>query len=138
VLPAIADRAAIYAEVADRLAADAEQGDKDGLTRIYRRSAARKVRDWAAEQATSGPGGVAGETSQPETQADGWHLTPQTLDLFVRALVNEVDYDIHKNYECGEEDGEDHYPELVSDAAEMLDAITAEQPAAVSQPGKGA
>lgn len=56
-----------------------------------------------------------------------WRLTPQTLDLFVRALVNEVDYDIHKNYECGEEDGEDHYPELVAEAAEMLDAIIAEQ-----------
>jgi hypothetical protein len=67
------------------------------------------------------------EAQQPETQADGWHLTPQTLDLFVRALVNEVDYDIHKNYECGEEDGADHYPELVAEAAEMLNAITAEE-----------
>ena len=54
-----------------------------------------------------------------------WRLTPQTLDLFVRALVNEVDYDIHKNYECGEEDGADHYPELVAEAAKMLDAIVA-------------
>jgi predicted DNA-binding transcriptional regulator AlpA len=53
-----------------------------------------------------------------------WRLTPQTLDLFVRALVNHVDYDIHKNYQCGEEDGLDHYPELVAEAAEMLDAIT--------------
>jgi hypothetical protein len=42
-----ADRAAIYAEVADRLAADAEQGDKEGFTRIYRRSAAKQVRLWA-------------------------------------------------------------------------------------------
>ena len=42
-----ADRAAIYAEVAERLATDAEQGDKDGLTRIYRRSAAKQVREWA-------------------------------------------------------------------------------------------
>ena len=54
-----------------------------------------------------------------------WRLTPETLDLFVRALVNEVDYDIHKGYECGEEDGLDHYPELVAEAAAMLDAITA-------------
>ena len=77
---------------------------------------------------------MVGETQQPETQTDGWHLTPQTLDLFVRALVNEVDYDIHKGYECGEEDGLDHYPELVAEAAEMLDAITAEQPAAAQQP----
>lgn len=57
-----------------------------------------------------------------------WHLTRETLDLFVRALVNEVDYDIHKNYECGEEDGEDHYPELVDEAAEMLDRITGVKP----------
>lgn len=55
-----------------------------------------------------------------------WRLTPETLDLFVRALVNEVDYDIHKGYECGEDDGEDHYPELVAEAAAMLDAITKE------------
>lgn len=63
------------------------------------------------------------------TQPDNttYLLTPQTLDLFVRALVNEVDYDIHKNYECGEEDGLDHYPELVAEAAQMLDAITAGQ-----------
>ncbi|WP_405960785.1 hypothetical protein OG235_27870 [Streptomyces sp. NBC_00024] len=53
-----------------------------------------------------------------------WRLTPETLDPFVRALVNHVDYDIHKGYECGEEDGLDHYPELVAEAAEMLDAIT--------------
>src|SRR5690606_8846140 len=46
-LPEPADRAAIYAEVAERLATDAEQGDKDGLTRTYRRSAAKQVREWA-------------------------------------------------------------------------------------------
>lgn len=54
-------------------------------------------------------------------------ITPQILDLFVRALVNEVDYDIHKGYLCGEEDGLDHYPELVATAAEQLNAITAGQ-----------
>jgi hypothetical protein len=58
VLPEPADRAAIYREVADRLAADAEQGEKEGFTRIYRRSAARQVRE-RADQA-----------QQPETQAD--------------------------------------------------------------------
>lgn len=63
-------------------------------------------------------------TQQAEATPREWRLTPETLDLFVRALVNEVDYDIHKNYECGEEDGQDHYPELVEQAAEMLDAIT--------------
>ncbi|MFJ8727683.1 hypothetical protein [Streptomyces sp. NPDC093269] len=77
---------------------------------------------------------VAGE-EQPatETPNNGWHPTPETLDLFVRALVNHVDYDIHKGYECGEEDGEDHYPELVEKAAEILDAITREQPAVVAR-----
>ncbi|MYR46768.1 hypothetical protein [Streptomyces sp. SID5910] len=65
-------------------------------------------------------------TDQPTT----YRLTPRGLDLFVRALVNEVDYDIHKGYECGEEDGLDHYPELVAEAAKMLNAITAEEPAA--------
>lgn len=44
-----ADRSAVYAEVADRLAADAEQGDKEGFTRIYRRSAAKQVREWGEE-----------------------------------------------------------------------------------------
>jgi hypothetical protein len=58
VLPAPADRAAIYREVADRLAADAEQGEKEGFTRIYRRSAARQVREWADH------------AQQPETQAE--------------------------------------------------------------------
>ncbi|MFD5631611.1 helix-turn-helix transcriptional regulator [Streptomyces sp. NPDC127072] len=59
-----------------------------------------------------------------------WRLTPETLDLFVRALVNHVDYDIHKGYERGEEDGQDHYPELVGEAAEMLDAIVNAGPTA--------
>lgn len=44
-----ADRAAVYGEVAGRLAADAEQGDKEGFTRIYRRSAAKQVREWGEE-----------------------------------------------------------------------------------------
>jgi predicted DNA-binding transcriptional regulator AlpA len=65
-----------------------------------------------------------GDPVSTTTDPREWRLTPKTLDLFVRALVNEVDYDIHKNYECGEEDGLDHYPELVAEAAEMLDAIT--------------
>lgn len=71
------------------------------------------------------------EQGEPVTTTEApreWRLTPETLDLFVRALVNHVDYDIHKSYECGEEDGEDHYPELVGEAAEMLDAITGEKP----------
>ena len=63
---------------------------------------------------------------QPENPTAHW-VTPAILDPFVRALVNHVDYDIHKNYECGEENGEDHYPELVAEAAEMLTMIVAGQ-----------
>lgn len=43
-------RADIYHEVADRLAEDAEKGKKEGLTRIYQRAAAKKVRQWANEE----------------------------------------------------------------------------------------
>lgn len=77
------------------------------------------------------------DQGEPVTTTDApreWRLTPKTLNLFVRALVNHVDYDIHKGYECGEEDGADHYPELVGEAAEMLDAITG----AVPDSGKSA
>lgn len=49
VLPEPDGRAAVYAEVADRLATDAEKGEKEGFTRIYRRSAAKQVRNWADE-----------------------------------------------------------------------------------------
>lgn len=61
VLPAPAGRADVYREVADRLAADAEQGEKEGFTRIYRRSAAKQVREWADELRR-----VAGEAPGPD------------------------------------------------------------------------
>ncbi|GAA0641505.1 hypothetical protein GCM10009548_02160 [Streptomyces malaysiensis subsp. malaysiensis] len=35
------------------------------------------------------------------------------LDKALRWYVAELDYDTHKNLECGEEDGEDHYAEEV-------------------------
>lgn len=63
VLPEQPDRAAVYAEVADRLAVDAEQGDKEGLTRIYRRSAAKQVREWSEELRC-----MADETQQQPTE----------------------------------------------------------------------
>lgn len=37
----------------------------------------------------------------------------QRLDEALRGFMAHVDYDIHKGYECGEEDGLDHYDELV-------------------------
>ncbi|MEU2924164.1 hypothetical protein ABZ636_03755 [Streptomyces sp. NPDC007251] len=62
--PKADSKAAVYAEVADRLATDAEQGDKDGLTRIYRRSAARQVRAWGEELRR-----LAGGQPTPDTEA---------------------------------------------------------------------
>jgi hypothetical protein len=61
VFPEPDGRAAVYAEVADRLAADAEKGGKEGFTRIYRRSAAKQVRDWADELRRT-----SDEAQQPE------------------------------------------------------------------------
>jgi hypothetical protein len=85
VLPEPADRAAIYREVADRLAADAEQGEKEGFTRIYRRSAARQVREWADE------------AQQPETQAENParidRLRPEFTD---HASVESIDVQLQR------------------------------------------
>jgi len=78
VLPEAADRAAVYAEVAERLAADAEQGDKDGLTRIYRRSAAKQVREWADELLR-----MAGETA---TETPAAVLTESERKMLAYAL----------------------------------------------------
>jgi len=36
------------------------------------------------------------------------------LESALRMYVAELDYDIHKGIQCGEEDGRDHYPEEVS------------------------
>lgn len=53
-----------------------------------------------------------------------WTINLAELELFLRSLVaGEIDYDIHKGYECGEEDGLDHYPELAEAASEILDQI---------------
>jgi hypothetical protein len=70
VLPASVDGATVYAEVADRLAADAEQGAKEGFTRIYRRSAAKQVREWGEElrrAAEAGPADTVGQDDGEET-----------------------------------------------------------------------
>ncbi|GHC44333.1 MULTISPECIES: hypothetical protein [Streptomyces rochei group] len=60
-----------------------------------------------------------------QSPAPGWTLTPDTLNTFLRSLVNELDYDLHKSWESNEETGEDDYPKLVVEAGKMLDAITA-------------
>lgn len=41
------------------------------------------------------------------------NLDPDRLESALRMYVSELDYDIHKNLECGEEDGLDHYKEEV-------------------------
>lgn len=56
-------RAEVYREVAERLAADADQGEKEGWTRIYRRAAAAKVREWADEARQPAP--AATEATEP-------------------------------------------------------------------------
>lgn len=40
-------------------------------------------------------------------------LDPSRLEATLRMYVSELDYDIHKNLENGEEDGLDHYDEEV-------------------------
>ncbi|MGC9439314.1 hypothetical protein [Streptomyces sp. WG5] len=40
-------------------------------------------------------------------------LDPSRLESALRMYVSELDYDIHKNLENGEEDGLDHYHEEV-------------------------
>ncbi|MCZ9350744.1 hypothetical protein NGM36_13200 [Streptomyces mutabilis] len=69
--------------------------------------------------------------------APGWTLTPATLDTFLRALVNELDYDLHKSWESNEETGEDDYPKLTVEAGKMLDAITATAPEEPRTPAVG-
>jgi hypothetical protein len=83
VLPATVDRAAVYAEVADRLAADAEQGAKEGFTRIYRRSAAKQVREWGEELRR-----VAAESAPADT---GHGTMPRRGDQFEAWLKTQRD-----------------------------------------------
>jgi hypothetical protein len=40
-------------------------------------------------------------------------LDPSRLESALRMYIAELDYDIHKAIQCGEEDGLDHYPEEV-------------------------
>jgi len=36
------------------------------------------------------------------------------VDAALRGLLADIDYDLHKSYECDEEDGLDHYGDLVA------------------------
>ncbi|MFE6493376.1 hypothetical protein [Streptomyces sp. NPDC057748] len=48
-----------------------------------------------------------------EVRPDADDLDPARLDRTLRAYVAELDYDIYKGIQCGEDDGVDHYPEEV-------------------------
>ena len=40
-------------------------------------------------------------------------LDPELVEVALRAVIIEEDYDMHKYLECDEESGENRYPELV-------------------------
>ncbi|MFD5069185.1 hypothetical protein ACFWNC_14825 [Streptomyces sp. NPDC058369] len=48
-----------------------------------------------------------------KNELDLQELDPSRLESALRMYVSELDYDIHKNLENGEEDGLDHYKEEV-------------------------
>lgn len=50
----------------------------------------------------------------PLTDVTAPDLDPERLEKTLRAYVSELDYDIHKGIESGEQDGLDHYPEEVA------------------------
>ena len=39
-------------------------------------------------------------------------LNPEAVEHALRSMLADLDYDLHKYTECGEEDGTNHYPEL--------------------------
>lgn len=45
-------------------------------------------------------------------------LIHSRVDAALRALISDLDYDLHKNIECDEETGEDGYPDLVDEFVE--------------------
>lgn len=50
-------------------------------------------------------------------------LDPANVERALRQLVaGDIDYDIHKNFECGEADGEDSYPDLADAFLGYLEA----------------
>jgi antitoxin (DNA-binding transcriptional repressor) of toxin-antitoxin stability system len=44
----------------------------------------------------------------------GVSLVPERVDRALRAIIADLDYDLHKSIECGEETGEDTYYETVA------------------------
>lgn len=48
-----------------------------------------------------------------EDQIKAMGLDPERLDKVLRSFISDLDYDVHKTIQCGEDDGVDHYPETV-------------------------
>lgn len=53
-------------------------------------------------------------------------LEPAVVEEALRQFVSrEVDYDIHKQFECDEEDGSDRYPELAGEFVRLYNKAAA-------------
>lgn len=50
------------------------------------------------------------------------NLDPARVDRALRAVIAELDYDLHKSIERGEETGEDTYPETAAQFIEEYGA----------------
>lgn len=61
-------------------------------------------------------------------------ITAQMLEAALRSWMADVDYDIHKSIQCGEEDGEDTYPDETETVFAHLQRLAAEAGAAEEQP----
>ncbi|MER5501336.1 hypothetical protein ABT096_29605 [Streptomyces sp. NPDC002561] len=57
-----------------------------------------------------------------EIRPDTDELDPARLERTLRAYVAELDYDIHKGIQCGEDDGVDRYPEEVENFLRFWEA----------------
>lgn len=64
----------------------------------------------------------------PEQPEPTVTITVHQLETALRDWLAQVDYDIHKNFECGEETGEDTYPDEAAGVFAFLQGIKAEQP----------
>lgn len=41
-------------------------------------------------------------------------MFPERVEKALRHVIATIDYDLHKSIECDEQDGEDHYDEVVA------------------------
>lgn len=70
-------------------------------------------------------------TTPPAGQQPGTvTATAEQVEAALRGYLAMLDYDLHKNLECGEETGEDTYAEEAADLFERLHDAAGQQPAA--------